>query len=151
MMGRRLRESMVRRRRKKVDDVLTTLKRHCKSDCVLEEGGFRQNLQRRDWSVYLVWKVRILICGGIERVGSFCCKRAAESSDLQGHMRVYFITSWTRIWHVKYRVGHRGKSCSRLAPGTLFAKDPEHAEASIARILLSFLGLWPRDLQGWNC
>lgn len=39
-MGRRLRESMVRGRRKKVGDVLTTLKRHCESDCVLEGAGF---------------------------------------------------------------------------------------------------------------
>lgn len=39
-MGRRLRESMVRGRRKKVDDVLTTFKRHCESDCVLEGARF---------------------------------------------------------------------------------------------------------------
>ena len=39
-MGRRLRKSIVRRRCKKVDNVLTTLKRHCGSDCMLEGVGF---------------------------------------------------------------------------------------------------------------
>jgi hypothetical protein len=98
-MGRRLRESMVRGRRKKVDDVLTTLKRHCESDCVLEGGGFCQNLQGCSWSVYFVWKVRILICGGIERVGASVVKGQQSRQTF----KVTCVYTSPRVWHVKYQ------------------------------------------------
>jgi hypothetical protein len=59
---------------KKVDNVLTTLKRHRESDCVLEGAGFVGTCKGRSWSVYFVWEVRILIGGGIERVGASVVK-----------------------------------------------------------------------------
>ena len=80
-------------------------------------------------------KARILTCGGIERVGASVVKGQQSLSDLQGHMRVSFTANLA----CEITIGHRGKSSSRLAQEH-FSLKMEHAEASLARILLSCRG-----------
>jgi hypothetical protein len=120
-MGRRLRKSIVRRCGRKVDDALTTLKRHCKSVYELEGAGFVRTCEDAAGAFTFVWEAGILILWAVLKEWELLLQKGAESSDLQGHMRVYFITLTDASLACERSVRHRGKSSPRLTPGTLFA------------------------------
>lgn len=100
MMGRRLRKSIVRRRCKKVGNVLTTLKRHCGSDCMVEGVGFVGTCEDEAGAVYFVWKARILICGCIERVRASIVRGSRVVRSSRSHA---CILHHGRVLHVKDR------------------------------------------------
>lgn len=89
--------------------MLTTLQRHCESDCVLEGAASVGTCKDAARAFTLCGRLGSLICGGIERVGTSVVK-GQQSCQI---FKVTCVYTSPRVWHVKYR----SDTEARVAPG----------------------------------